>query len=103
MGGDAIQNHLRHRIGISQNIAIPESQHPITLRFQPASAISVIGRALQVLSAINLYDYFALETDEVPKVGADRLLTPELHASELATLEFLPETLLRFGRSPRAR
>ena len=53
-----------------------------------------------MLSAVNLYDYPALETDEVHKEGTDGLLATEPHASELATLELLPEALLRFGRIP---
>jgi hypothetical protein len=63
------------------------------LSLEPASALFVIRNLLRMLAAINLDDQSALETDKIHDEGSKGLLTSELHASNLMTLEDSPKVL----------
>ena len=99
---NAIQNRLRHRIGMSQDFVVPESQHAIAASLQPATTIHVVRDLLCVLAAIDFDNHPALETHKVHDERADGLLPAKLHAGELTALELLPQALLGFGQGLRS-
>lgn len=92
---DTFQYRLRNRLGMSQDLVVPEPQHAIALSLQPASAIHVVARVLRMLATIHFDDHPAFETHEVHDERADGLLAAKLHAGELTALELLPQTLFR--------
>src|SRR5262245_14765912 len=80
---------------MGQYIVVPEPQHAIAFRLQPACALLVVLSLLRMLAAIHFDYHAALETNEVHDEFANRLLAPELYAPNLPAPELLPEPLLR--------
>jgi len=70
-------NRCQHRIGILQNLIIPEAQHLETLTLQPDSTRLVLG-ILVVLPAVRFDDDSYTEVYKVHHVWPDRLLAAEL-------------------------
>jgi len=51
-----------------------------------------------VLAAVQLDDYRCFQANKIADVRANRALTPELEAAQLAPLQMMPKAPLGFGR-----
>jgi len=61
-----------------QYFVIPKAQHDETLRCQPLVTSLIISNIITVLSAVDLDDNAALQTDESHDAGTEGFLSLEL-------------------------
>ena len=69
----SICNDRQHTLEITQNFVIPKPQYPPTLRSQPAVTRRV-GRAIGMLTTVQLDHQPALNAGEIDNVPAYRML-----------------------------
>jgi hypothetical protein len=91
------RNRLQHTFGVAQDISVPKTQDPVTLRLNEKRSSFVVIRCVRVLSAIQFNDQPFCETGEVGEVGTDRHLPTPLEPRQLRS-ERAPQALLGIGR-----
>jgi hypothetical protein len=77
------RNCFQDAIHILEHFIVPKSQHAISMLSQPTVTFHVTF-VERVLSAIEFNNQSLLAADKVDDIPADRLLSDELAASELA-------------------
>lgn len=75
---DSLQNHLKHRFTILQNIIVPETQHTIPQSFKSSCAPYIFFYLFGMLPTVQLYDQSRIATDEINDVTINFMLSPEL-------------------------
>jgi hypothetical protein len=76
-------NVFEYGLDSQQYIVVPESEHFITIRHQPARSFGVVLRTLDMLPAIQFNYQPRLETSEISNVAGDWKLTTKLAAKQL--------------------
>ena len=77
MGADrfqGIQDNFQHCFGFLKHLVVPESEHAISLRFDPTVTALIVAMALLMLCAIELHYEPRFETREICDMAADRRL-----------------------------
>jgi len=77
-----------------QDVAIAETDHPVTLLAQPFGARPIILVLLGVAVSVDLNHQVASRATEVNDKAAKRHLPPELESVELTVAQACPETAL---------
>jgi uncharacterized lipoprotein YbaY len=88
-----------HTIQVIQDLVIPETQHPVTLRFQYSCAFEIVGLPIEVLAAIHLDDQFLYRSTEIHDVAADGVLPAKVDVVHLVPAQHPPEPGLCIGRA----
>jgi len=86
------ESRLCDRLGIRQDLVVPESQDAIALRLQPAGTLFVVGDLHRMLATIHVDNHPAFETHKVHDERTNRLLAAKLNRRDLTALELLPKT-----------
>jgi hypothetical protein len=82
-------------VRLAHHIVIPESQHAMTFRIQPAGAIFIATAVgiLSMLRTIDLDDQAFFLTGEVRNIGSDRDLSPKMASSYLKPPKVAPKDI----------
>ena len=99
MSGHPIHNCLKNRLGVLQNINIPEANHLDTLAFQILAPDSVVIPPVFgiVLTAVNFNCDFLQATEEIQDVRADAVLPDEFQAQKALTSKVTPQSSFGVG------
>ncbi|EFJ74742.1 hypothetical protein HMPREF9552_01586, partial [Escherichia coli MS 198-1] len=92
-----LQNNLQHRLLITINLVIPETQHGPALRLKPASAPGIIGNCQIMLPTIQLNYYTRRAASKIENVAPHRMLTAKFEITKTSAAKISPE--LSFLRS----
>src|SRR5262249_10328641 len=86
-------DRLHHPLDIRQHIVVPETQHPIPLRFEILTSLRVGENAIRpiMLPTVDLDDEALLMAGEVREVRTDRGLPPEMCLRDRDAPQILPE------------
>ena len=84
------QNMTADIVEMLQDFVVPEAQDAETFGAEEGVALSVV-EAVAVLAAVDLNDQPGFEADKIEDVAAQRDLSAEFGASELAVAERTPE------------
>ena len=76
---------------------IPESQYPETCLLQESCPFFVLASIISMLSSINFYDEFPVETNEIKNIPIIRMLPPELVTIDLPPPQDVPHPALSIG------
>jgi len=95
-GERCVENHLEHCVRPLQDVVVPKPQNAVPLGLEPLIAASV-SRIPGVLTSIELDHQLVLKADKVRDVRANRLLSAELHAGEVATSQPSPKQTFGVG------
>jgi hypothetical protein len=96
--GQYRSNCFKHGLDIVKHVIICETHDPIaTLRLQPLRALSIILLLQGMNVTVNLNDQLRPCAEEVDDEISDRMLFPEVGASQLMATETLPELDLSRG------
>src|SRR5258708_1798244 len=99
-----LRQHSRYRhhnrLLIPQDLIVPESNYAVAGTLQERRALAILLRLFGVLCAVYFNNQSPLLTTEIRDVGADRMLPPELRASQLAAAQSLPQLALSISLFP---
>jgi hypothetical protein len=88
-----------------KHLAIPESKHPITFRFEKRGTHFIFSRSLEMLRPVELNDKPSLSRAKISEIRSNRMLTAKLGAAHLPSPQMLPQNPLCVGllatQSPR--
>ncbi len=95
-------DRVQYRIGLGENLVVPEPDHPISRVRQPCVTpkISRDAHIFPVLPSVDLDHQPRLGTAEVRDVGTDRRLTAERGSDEAMAAQRRPQSRLRPGHRP---
>ena len=91
-------DRLHDALGLVHDVAVPESEDAVTLRPQESVAVCIVGRLVEMLTAVEFDDDSHLGADEVADVGPDHVLAPELESRHLAAAQATPEETFGVGQ-----
>lgn len=92
-------NGFQNTRHVLQNVIIPKSQNSIIMINQPCVTHD-IARVVGVLPTVDLNNKSRLATDEIDRVGTDRLLPNELITVEASRPELVPQRIFSISGCP---
>jgi hypothetical protein len=92
-----VQDCLKHAIGISKHVVIPESQDQVSHCFQEFGPISVALSVLIVLPTIDFHDELRIGAHEVDHVSIDWHLPLELETGKSTVTQAKPQHAFGIG------
>jgi hypothetical protein len=91
-------NCLKNARHVPEHLIVPKSKHSVVVIDKPFVANRIAG-TVRMLPSINLDDETTIPTDEIHRVGADRLLPNELVSVQPPRPQSEPESIFRVGCS----
>jgi hypothetical protein len=95
-GSQGVIDGLDYRVGLRKHVGIPEAQNAKPTRSQTGVAIVVVDRLSHVLATVQLNDDRGFKANEVTDVRADRMLSSEFEAVQLASSQMMPKETFGF-------
>ena len=94
-----IQHPRQHRIPLHQRLPVSEAQHLKSIGRQPGAALLISQQTFcrEVLAAVEFNHQAGLNTGEIGKPSADRVLAADFVAGQLAAAQALPQVALSIG------
>jgi hypothetical protein len=92
------ENPSKHSIGFHQHLVIPEANHPIPGSIQLFGPQLIVGRLIQVLTAVQLNDQLNFYAGEIRNKARNWILATEFQSTHLSTAEKLPQPSLGIRR-----
>jgi len=83
-------------LDVSENVVVPEAQHPVALRLEPTGS-TLVGRQpfrLAVLTTIDLDNQLCVVVAKIRDVGSDGCLLAELKAVPIEPAQLVPKCAL---------
>jgi hypothetical protein len=90
-------NDFKHTTNITQNIVVPESEHPIMMRDQPLVA-KAISQTVRMLTTIHFDDQMSFAANQVNNIGADGLLPNKFMPIQRPRTETMPQRIFGVSR-----
>jgi hypothetical protein len=88
------EDRFEHAARLGHYIAVPESQDAKAPSPQDGVSMQIVGRLVEVLTAVQLDNYRGLEADEIANIDAERMLSSEFEAIQLSVTQATPEKAL---------
>jgi hypothetical protein len=93
----SLQQIGQHTFGIFQDVVVPVSHHVKAVGFQRGFA-RLVGKGVDVLSAIDFNDELSVEADEIEDVALEWHLPAEFDSVEAPVAQQEPQLPLGIGR-----
>ena len=93
--GDFFRDGLQHAVGVFEDVVVPEADYPVAVGFDAGGSRRV--RLGAMLAAVAFDGQAQASTGEVDDMLADRKLSGEFYATELAGAQMRPKAALRIG------
>jgi hypothetical protein len=91
---------FNHSLCIQEYLVIPKPEHTKTLVLKKPRSLSVLFRALHVLTTVEFDDQFAFDRTKVGDIFTDRMLPPKFDAIEPPVTQVQPQFSFRIGLCP---
>ena len=96
-------NTFQNRFRIPQNLVIPESQYPESLRCESSAARGILSSSFTMLTTIGLDDEAGPDACKIDNVGGDDELAAKLETVGSAGTQVIPQQALGIGHPPAQR